>query len=65
MAAPATTATTATGTGSAGTRILGVASILLVAALVLFGLVLTDPPRRRPRARATPCGSSTSTCPRR
>ena len=44
MAAPASTAVaTPTGTGSAGTRVLGVASILLVGALVLFGLVLTDP----------------------
>lgn len=40
MASPATAPT---GTGSRGTRVLGFASLLLVAALVVYGLVLTDP----------------------
>lgn len=39
--APAATAPA--GTGSRGTRVLGVASIALVVALVVYGLVLTDP----------------------
>ena len=62
MAAPA-------GTGSGTTRVLGVASILLVAALVLFGLVLTDPAPPPPEGQGdamrltSPFSAASNSCP--